>query len=134
MNIFKKEEMRIDDFFMKSMDYSKKEGIVAFIIYVCIILLFFGSLYFISLMMFKIGVVYFILSIILILSLTEIDNKAINYIVIIYLLPYIYLLMGLDKVFIKFIPYRGVNPMMIRKYKLRTLKRKMIRNKLKFWK
>lgn len=37
-------------------------------------------------------------------------------------------------IILKLSPYRGNDPMMIRKYKLRTLKRKMIRNKLKFWK
>jgi len=132
--MIKKIENKIEDFFMKSMDYSKNEGILALVIFLLCIIIGVSLLFLFSTVIGKIGTVYVLLSIFFTIYLTEAYNDTIEYTITIFLLPYIILLMVIDKIFLQFIPYRGNDPLLIRKYKLRTLKRMIIKNKLKFWK
>jgi hypothetical protein len=134
MNIFKKIDNKVSKFFEKSMIYNKKEGIIFLIIFFILILLplFLGVLLYTPLA--KISMIYMIISIIFILILIDTEYYNCQYFIIIYLLPYIFLMMFLDSIFLKFIPYRGDDPLIMRYYKIRTLKRKAYINKLKFWK
>ena len=133
MNIFKRTEEKIDDFFMKSMDYDKKEGIIFSSIFFFLILLplIIGLIF--SALLAKISIIYLLISFVLCLILIDADDWV-GYIIVIFLLPYIFLLMRIDKIFLKFIPYKGDDPMLIRSYKVRYLKRKAKINRLKFWK
>lgn len=134
MNIFKRIENKINKFFEQSMIYNKNEIIIFLIFFFIFIILpvIIGMLFYTLLA--KISTIYILSSIILCLILIDADNKISEYAIIIYLLPYIFLLMFLDKIFIKFIPYRGDDPMLLRSYKVRYFKRKSRLNKFKFWK
>lgn len=135
LKIIKYIEHKIDQFFEKSpMDYNKRESILFIVLFVTIIIGSIIMFYFISFFIFKITVVYFVLSFVLTLKMCDIDNKPIIKLICTYLLPYIFLLIFMDNIFSKFLPYRGENLILIRKYKLRTIKRKVYVKKITFWK
>lgn len=133
MNIIQKIIKSVDDFLSNTIEYNKKEGIIFLIIYFLIIIgiVAIGGIF--SKIWVYIGMAYISTSFMSVMSLDN-DNDAIRFIICTYLSPYIFLMMLLDKIFKKFVPYRGDNPMMIRSYKIRTLKRKAIVNKIKYWK
>ena len=134
MNIFERLEKKIKDWFDQSMPYNHKEGIIFFIIFIFMILFTIGIGAIFSILWVKLGLVYLLTSFVAVMSLLESYNKAGEYIIITWLLPYIILLMLIDKVFKKFLPYRGDDPMLIRSGKIRLLKRKAQINRFKFWK
>ena len=130
MKLIKNIEKKIDDFFMKSMDYNQKEGIVFIVIFFFLIILTVGISAIFSTLLAKIGIVYVMLSFVVCMSLLEKNNKIIEYMIIVFLLPYILLLMFIDKMFLKVVPYRGDDPMLIRSFKMKKLKKKIRRKKI----
>ena len=134
MNIFKKIEKKINDFFEKTVNYTQKEGIIFIIIFLFMILFTIGIGAIFSMVWVKIGVIYLMTSFGAVMSLLETYNKFGEYVIIIWLLPYIILLMLIDKIYSKYIPYRGNDPMLIRADKVRYFKRRAQINRFKFWK
>jgi len=134
MKFFKKIEKKIKDFFNESMDYNKKEGILFIVIFFIMIILTIGISGIFSKLLLQMGIIYVLFSFAIILYLIDVDDFIVEYIILVLLLPYICLIMLIDNIFKKFVPYRGDNPMLIRSYKIRYLKRKSRINKIKFWK
>ena len=134
MKFFKKIEKKIKDFFNESMDYNKKEGILFIVIFFIMIILTIGISGIFSKLLLQMGIIYVLFSFAIILYLIDVDDFIVEYIILVLLLPYICLIMLIDNIFKKFVPYRGDNPMLIRSYKIRYLKRKARINKIKFWK
>jgi len=134
MNIFKKTEKKIKDWFEQSMTYNHQEVIIFLIIFIFMVLFTIGIGGIFSILWVQVGIIYLFISLALCLKLIDTETKFEEYAIIICLLPYIILLMLIDKVYKKFIPYRGDDPMLLRSYKVRYFKRKARINKLKFWK
>lgn len=134
MNLYKKIENNIKEFFLSSFEYTKKESMIFLIIFLLMII---GTIFIIGILsdlLLKISLMYILISIALIIRLSDVINDLIEYIIIVYLLPYIFLIMLIDKNLKKFVPYKGNDLMQIRLYKLKLIKRKVRINKLKFWK
>lgn len=125
----------LNDYFEKESDYTTIEFLL-----VCLISLavFIGtSLLFmlISILVSKFFLIYIFLSILILLLLTGefIKSLKIIEIIIVFELPLILTYMLTNSIYYKFRRYKGNDPMILRTYKLKSLKRKIFINKLKFW-
>jgi len=57
-----------------------------------------------------------------------------SHLIYLYLSPYLLLLIGIDNIFSKIVPYRGEYILLIRLEKLKRIKRRRYLKKIKFWK
>lgn len=77
-------------------------------------------------------VISFILSVFIIDRLDDIEPNIL-YGFYVFLVPHLFLIVGVDKFINLFIPYRGKDILILRRYKLKMIKRRIRINKLKFW-
>ena len=134
INPYKYIRSKIEEFFEGEFTFEGKEA-VFFIIIFCLMIV--GSVtlpLLISNMASKISFTYFALVFMVIIGAANNDYDWLFAVAIHLAFPYLLMLILTSRIIEPFARYKGNDPMEMRYYKIRTLKRKARINKLKFWK
>ena len=134
INPYKYLRKKVDKFFDDEISFNEKEVIILVAIFVVFVMLSLGLPLLISKMASQISFIYFIITFSSIMMAVVNESNILFNIACHISVPYIMMFFLSTYILKPFIPYKGNDPMKIRYYKLKRLKKKARINKLKFWK